>query len=58
MAKLGLSSQQIIKALNTVMTANNQKLLMPKDKHGKLMKPDSFEGPESKLQALLDERGQ
>lgn len=40
------------------MTANNQKLLMPKDKHGKLMKPDSFEGPESKLQALLDERGQ
>ena len=56
MAKLGLSAQQITKALNIVMKANNQKLSMPKDEHGKLMKPDSFVGPEVELQKLLDER--
>lgn len=56
MAKLGLNAQQITKALNIVMKYNNQKLSMPKDEHGKLMKPDSFVGPEPELQKLLDER--
>lgn len=56
MAKLGLNAQQITKALNIVMKANNQKLSMPKDEHGKLMKPDLFVGPEVELQKLLDER--
>jgi hypothetical protein len=57
MAKLGLSAQQITEALNIVMKANNQKLSMPKDEHGKLMKPaSSFVGPEAELQKLLDER--
>ena len=59
MAKLGLDAQQITKALNTVMVANNAKLNCPKDKFGKLMKPDNFEelyAPEPKLQSILDER--
>lgn len=56
MAKLGLSAQQITRALNIVMKCNNQKLDMPKDEHGKLMKPPNFTGPEPELQKLLDER--
>lgn len=59
MTKLGLNPQQITKALNVVMTANNAKLGCPKDEHGKLMKPDGWEekyAPEPKLQAILDER--
>lgn len=56
MAKLRLTPEQINEALNIVMTANMQKLTMPKDEHGKLMKPDNFEGPEVKLQRLLDQR--
>lgn len=56
MAKLGLTSQQITRALNIVMDANIQKLGMPRDSQGKLLKPADFEGPEPKLQALLDER--
>jgi len=59
MAKLGLDAQQITKALNTVMVANNAKLNCPKDEFGKLMKPDNFEelyAPEPKLQQILDER--
>ena len=56
MAKLRLTPDQIREALNIVMAANMQKLTMPKDEHGKLMKPDSFEGPEVKLQRLLDQR--
>jgi predicted HAD superfamily Cof-like phosphohydrolase len=56
MAKLGLSAQQITKALNVVMDANMAKLSMPKDEFGKLTKPSDFEGPEAKLQAILDER--
>ena len=56
MAKLGLSAQQITRALNIVMQANMAKLSMPKDEHGKLMKPADFEGPEPALQRLLDER--
>lgn len=56
MYKLGLSAQQITRALNIVMEANNQKLSMPKDEHGKLMKPDSFVPPQEELQKLLNER--
>lgn len=56
MAKLRLSPDQINRAMRTVTAANLQKLTMPKDAQGKLMKPDNFEGPEAKLQAILDER--
>ena len=56
MAKLGLSPDQIKQALTIVMNKNFQKLSMPKDEHGKLMKPDDFEGPEAELQILLDQR--
>ena len=56
MAKLGLTVDQITRAMDAVTTANLQKLSMPKDSHGKLMKPDNFEGPEAKLQLILDER--
>ena len=56
MAKLGLDVSQITRALNTVMSCNFQKLGMPKDAHGKLMKPDDFVGPEPLLQKILDER--
>lgn len=56
LAKLGLTAQQITQALNTVMEANNAKLGMPRDEHGKLMKPEGFVGPEAKLQVILDNR--
>lgn len=56
MTKLGLSVDQITRSLNTVMSANFQKLTMPKDSYGKLMKPDDFVGPEEALQKILDER--
>lgn len=55
MTKLGLNVEQIKRALNVVMKANFQKLSMPKDDFGKLMKPDNFVGPEVALQAILDE---
>lgn len=59
MAKLGLNPNQITRALNVVMTANNAKLQCPKDEYGKLTKPEDFDekyAPEPKLQAILDER--
>lgn len=56
MAKLGLNSNQITRALNLVMQVNNAKLTMPKDSYGKLTKPADFTGPEPKLQEILDER--
>jgi hypothetical protein len=56
MAKLGLDPQQITKALNIVMHANQAKLFMPTDQHGKLCKPEGFIPPEDKLQLILDER--
>lgn len=56
MAKLGLSAQEITKALNIVMHANNQKLLAGRDSEGKQMKPEGFIPPEIELQKLLDER--
>ena len=55
-AKLGLSPAQITKAIDVVTEANLQKLSMPKDEHGKLMKPKGFVGPEAQLQSILDER--
>lgn len=54
MAKLGLTSNGIIEALNIVMQANLQKLKSPVyDAAGKLMKDPSFVGPEEKLKELL-----
>lgn len=55
-AKLGLSPAQITRAIDVVTEANLQKLSMPKDEHGKLMKPKGFVGPEAQLQSILDER--
>ena len=57
MAKLGLGPNNITRALNIVMKANNAKIKCPKDSMGKLMKPDDFDekyAPEPQLQALLD----
>ena len=54
--KLGLTPSQAARAVSAVMQANKQKLTMPRDAFGKLMKPDSFEGPEPKLQRILEER--
>lgn len=54
--KLGLTPAQATQALNAVMKANMAKLSMPKDEHGKLMKPVDFVGPEEALQAILDKR--
>lgn len=59
MAKLGLGTNEITKALNTVMQANMAKIKCPVDDKGKLMKPDDFDeryAPEPKLQKLLDNR--
>jgi predicted HAD superfamily Cof-like phosphohydrolase len=53
-AKLGLDHHGITKALNIVNAANKAKLGMPRDEHGKLLKPDDFVGPEVELQKLLD----
>ena len=55
MAKLGLTTAQIIEAMNIVTEANLQKLSNIKiDSSGKLLKDSNFVGPETKLQALLD----
>ena len=54
--KLGLTPDQAARAVSAVMQANKQKLTMPRDSFGKLLKPDSFEGPEAKLQRILEER--
>lgn len=56
MFKLGLTPEQAMRAMSTVMQANKQKLTMPRDSFGKLLKPDAFEGPEAKLQRILEER--
>ena len=53
--KLGLTPEQASRALSIVMAANMQKLTMPRDSYGKQMKLDNFEGPEAKLQRLLEE---
>ncbi len=57
MAKLGLSAQDITQALNIVMDKNVEKLKNKKyDAEGKLLKDESFVGPEAQLQLLLDKR--
>ena len=56
MAKLGLTPQQIQRGILAVNRANVQKLGMPRDEHGKLIKPKDFVGPEVELQKILDER--
>lgn len=55
MFKLGLT-EQASRAMSIVMAANRQKLTMPRDSFGKLMKNHDFTGPEAKLQRLLEER--
>ena len=55
-AKLGLTPEQISRAISVVTNANLQKLSMPKDEFGKLTKPVDFVGPEVELQKILDER--
>lgn len=54
-AKLGLDHHGITKALNIVNNANKAKLGMARDKHGKLLKPADFTGPEAELAKLLSE---
>ena len=56
MAKLGLSPEQMRQALDIVAKANLAKLSMPKDEHGKLIKPTNFVGPEAQLQVLLNQQ--
>ena len=56
MAKLGLSPEQMRQALDIVAKANLAKLSMPKDEHGKLIKPANFVGPEVQLQTLLNQQ--
>lgn len=56
-AKLGLTSEQIHRAIGVVTEANLQKLSNIKvDSHGKLLKDSNFIGPEKKLQEILNER--
>ena len=54
-AKLGLDHHGITKALNIVNNVNKAKLGMARDKHGKLLKPADFVGPEAELAKLLSE---
>lgn len=54
--KLGLTPDQAARAVSTVMQANKQKLTMPRDSFGKLMKNPNFVGPEAQLQRILEER--
>ena len=53
MYKLGLTPQQIDKAINIVCDANEKKLSDKKD-NGKISKPVGFVGPEAQLQRILD----
>ena len=51
--KLGLTPDQAAKAISIVMSANLAKLGQPRDSEGKLLKPDSFVGPEEQLALLF-----
>lgn len=53
---LGLTPQQITAGILAVNSANKQKLSMPRDEHGKLLKGENFVGPEQALQEILDQR--
>ena len=55
MFKLGLTPEQASRAMSIVMAANKQKLTMPRDSFGKLMKNHDFTEPEAELQLLLEE---
>lgn len=57
-AKLRLTPSQIREAISVVTKANLQKLGMPKDEFGKVIKPDNFVGPEVELQKILDSRNE
>ena len=57
-AKLGLSPQELNKAILIVNRANQQKLVNASfDSENKLNKPDNFVCPEMELQKLLDSLG-
>ena len=53
--KLGLTPEQLTKALDIVCDANLQKLSVGKDEFGKQLKPKDFASPEAKLKKLLEE---
>ncbi len=56
MAKMGLSPTQIEEAIMVVAEVNKDKIGLPKDKHGKQLKPSGWTGPEKELQLILNER--
>lgn len=55
LGKTGLTPSQIVDGYSAVLSANEAKS-STKNVHGKITKPADFQGPEPKLQALLDER--
>lgn len=59
LAKLGLSTKQMLEAIDVVMTSNEAKLGCPRDECGKLLKPADFDelyAPEPKLEEILNVR--
>jgi len=57
LAKMKLTEDQVERGFKAVAECNMAKLSGPKDEHGKQLKPEGWTGPEEKLQAILDERG-
>ena len=55
LGKMGLEPHQIVDGYEAVIFANETKSAT-KNAAGKITKPPGFVGPESKLQAILDER--
>jgi len=55
LGKMALTPSQIVDGYEAVMTANEQKSAT-KNAAGKITKPADFQGPEPKLQKILDER--
>jgi len=55
LGKMALKPSQIVDGYEAVMTANETKS-SSKNAAGKITKPSDFQGPEPKLQAILDER--
>ncbi len=56
LASMGLTPQDINNAILVVNRKNMQKLGMPRDELGKLMKPADFVGPEPELLKILQAR--
>lgn len=54
--KLGLTPQQVMRALGVVAEKNMEKLKAGQDSHGKQQKPEGFIGPEAQLEKILNER--